>query len=150
MRNAAVIAALLLAAAGCRDIDVVTESYATLAEAAADGAVEQGWLPPGLPAGTREIRIAYDPDSSRRWGLFNFPAGERPALEAAIEPAEISLDGHTCNPPRRIEWWPPLLRRQLDHTQIAATGIRAYRVRGSDLILAVNWNQGRGYYWTRE
>jgi hypothetical protein len=136
-------------AAGCRDLDVVTESYATLAEAQAAGAVDRGWLPRGLPAGSRELRLAHDLDSSRRWGLFDFPAAEGDALKRLIG-AEISFDGLTCNPPRRIEWWPVLLRERLDGERIAATGLRGYAAREGDLIVAVNWAQGRAYYWSRE
>jgi hypothetical protein len=141
--------ALLLVAAACRNLDVVTEAYATLAEAQAAGAVDRGWLPRGLPAGTYELRIAHDLDSNRRWGLFNFPAAEGETLRALIE-LEIAFDGLTCSPPRRIEWWPVLLREQLDGERIKATGVRGYAVKGSDLILAVNWAQGRAYYWSRE
>jgi len=145
------LSAVLLAAtlfAGCRNLDVITESYATLAEATAAGAVDRGWLPRGLPAGTRELRIAHDLDSNRRWGLFNFPEAEGEALRALIG-SEISFDGLTCSPPRRIEWWPVLLRERLDAERIKSTGLRGYAAKDG-LILAVNWAQGRAYYWTRE
>jgi hypothetical protein len=141
--------ALLVAMPACRDIDVVTESYATLAEANAAGASSRGWLPKVLPPGTREIRIAHDLDSNRRWGLFDFPGTEGDILRAALA-APISVAGLTCTPPARIEWWPVLLRERLDAQRIAATGIEAYSVKDSDLILAVNWRQGRAYYWTKE
>ena len=95
--------------AGAANLDVVTETYATLAEAQAAGAVDRGWLPRGLPPGTRELRVAHDLDSTRRWGLFNFPPEEGDALRALVG-AEISFDGLACNPPGRIEWWPVLLR----------------------------------------
>lgn len=140
---------LLMLAAGCRDLEVVTESYATLAEATAAGAVERGWLPRGLPAGTRDIREAHDLDSPRRWGLFNFPPAEADALRALIG-SEMSLEGVICDPPRRIEWWPVLLRGPLEDEQVRATGLRAYPAREGDVIFAVNWRQGRAYYWTKE
>ena len=100
-------------------------------------------------SGHRELRLAHDLDSSRRWGLFNFPPDEAEALRALVGP-EISLDGLTCNPPRRIEWWPVLLREQLDGERIKATGVRGYAAEEGDLVLAVNWSQGRAYYWVRE
>jgi hypothetical protein len=147
MRNAAILSILLLA--GCGDLDVVTENYATLQEAAAAGAIDRGWVPRGLPPGARELRSAHDLDSNRRWGLFSFPPDQSSALKSLVA-SEISLAGHTCNPPRRIEWWPLVLRERLDHDAIASTGLRAYAAREGDLIFAVNWNQGRAYYWTRE
>ena len=148
--GACVLAVLIvLTGFSCRDLEVVTESYATLQEAVAAGAVERGWLPRGLPPGSREIREAHDLDSNRRWGLFNFPQGESDALRTNFGP-EMSLAGERCNPPLRIEWWPPVLRRELDQGQITATGLKAYPQRNGDLIFAVNWSQGRAYYWTRE
>ena len=147
MRIAALL--LILFTAACRDLDVVTESYATLQEAAATGAIDRGWIPRGLPPGSREIRAAHDLDSNRRWGLFNFSQSESPALESILG-AETSLAGQTCNPPRRIEWWPRVLRERLNPDVIAATGLRAYAAREGDLVFVVNWNQARAYYWTRE
>jgi hypothetical protein len=143
------VAAILLLACGCKNLDVITEAYATLAEAEAAGAVERGWLPRGLPPGTRELRVAHDLDSNRRWGLFTFPPGEAGALRALIA-SEVSFSGLTCSPPRRIEWWPVLLREALDDERIKSAGLRGYAVKGSDLILAANWSQGRAYYWTRQ
>ena len=138
-----------VAFSACENLNVLTETYATLAEAEADNAVSRGWLPRGLPSGTRELRVAYDADSSRRWGLFNFPPSEAEVLRAILGP-EISLDGLRCSPPRRIEWWPVLLRDQLDGERIKATGLRAYGAKDGNLILAVNWSQGRAYYWSRQ
>jgi hypothetical protein len=142
--------ACVFCAAACRDLDVVTGSYATIAEATAEGAVARGWVPGGLPPGTREIREAHDLDSSRRWGLFNFPPAEGDHLRALLA-GELPLQGVRVDPPRRIEWWPVLLRGQLNHEQVLATGARAYRAPGTtsgDLVFLVNWNQGRAYYWT--
>ena len=148
MGRARLLFCFLIAAAGCRDLDVVTESYATLAEATADGAVARGYLPQGLPPGTHDIREAHDTQSARRWGLFDFPPGEADALRALLGP-EMSLQGLHVDAPPRIEWWPILLRGSLNDDQIRATGARAYAAREGPLIFGVNWKQGRAYYWTR-
>ena len=140
--------AMTLIAAACRDADVVTATYATIAEAAAEGAVERGWVPRGLPPGTREIREAHDLDSSRRWGLFNFPPAEADALKSLLA-ADLSLDGIRVDTPRRIEWWPVLLRGPLKHEQVQATGAQAYTAKSGDLVFLINWKQGRAYYWSR-
>jgi hypothetical protein len=145
--GAPVVVALLLAG-GCRNIDVVTESYATLAEARATGAVGAGRIPEGLPPGTHDLREARDLDTARRWTLFSFPPAEREALMALLEPQEMSLEGENCDVPGRIEWWPVLLRNRLNAAQISATGLRTYKGRNSDLVYAVNWSQGRAYAWT--
>ena len=142
-------AVMALSVNGCKNVDVLTETYATLAEAEAAGAVDRGWLPRGLPPGTRELRVAHDLDSPRRWGLFNFPPGEADALRAIMGP-ETPLDGLQCNPPGRIEWWPIQLRKQLDGERLKDAGLQGYSAKEGDLIFAVNWAQGRAYYWRQE
>lgn len=143
-----VLPLLVAAATSCRNIDVVTATYSTLADAREAGAVARGWLPNGLPAGTYDIREAHDLDSNRRWGLFSFPVAEAATLKRLLQSGEISLDNEVCDVPRRIEWWPVLLRGQLDGERIRATGLRAHRSADESLLFAVNWNQGRAYYWT--
>ena len=75
-------------AVGCRNVDVVTGSYATLDEACHEGALERGWIPEGLPPGTHDIREAHDLDSNRRWGLFSFRPEERGALKRLLKEDE--------------------------------------------------------------
>jgi hypothetical protein len=137
-----------LPAIGCRNVDVVTASYATLDEARREGAVERGWIPEGLPAGTHEIREAHDLDSNRRWGLFSFRPEDSATLKQLLEADEKPLSGVRADAPPRIEWWPVLLRGALDAESIAATGLRAYGSVDGRLIFLVNWQQCRAYYWS--
>jgi hypothetical protein len=39
------------------------------------------------------------------------------------------------------------LRGTLDESRIRDTGLRAFRTRQGDFVVAVNWNQRRAYYW---
>jgi hypothetical protein len=133
--------------AGCRDKDVVTASYVTLAEAREAGAASRGDIPPGMPEGAHDIRTASDLHSSRRWGLFNFAQQDAEAVRAIVGAEEISLAGIECDIPGRIEWWPVLLRGRVDAEQAKAAGLQAYRSRQERLIVLVNWKQGRAYYW---
>jgi len=145
---AAAVALMLVVFAGaCRDKDVVTASYATMAEAREAGAPGRGDLPAGIPEGAHDIRIASDPDSSRRWGLFNFHPADADALRALLQGEEASLAGVECDIPHRIEWWPILLRGSIDAEQAKAAGLQSYRSREGTLIVVVNWKQGRAYYW---
>jgi hypothetical protein len=139
---------LLVSFGACADRGVVTASYGTLAEARQAGAIASGRIPEGLPPGTREMREAFDPGMDRRWGLFDFPAAEGAHLKALLEASERPLGGDPAEPPRRIEWWPLVLRGAPDDERIRATGLRTYRSRDGELTFAVNWNQGRAYYWT--
>jgi hypothetical protein len=139
---------LMASIPGCRNIDVVTASYANLDEARKAGALERGWLPDHLPPGAHDIREAHDLDSSRQWGLFSFPVSETDVLRRLLEPGEVALDGLDPEAPARIEWWPVILRGALEPDSIRATGLRAYKSRSADRIFVVNWNQGRAYYWS--
>jgi hypothetical protein len=144
-----VLAAGLAVSGACRNIDVVTNSYATLAEAQQAGAMERGWIPKELPPGAHDIREAHDLDSNRRWGLFNFHESDAGAMRAMLQPEEITLAGASCDIPGRVEWWPVLLRNTLDPERIKAAGLQSYRSRNDSLIVVLNWNQRRAYYWSR-
>lgn len=151
MKSACLSACLVLLGAvfsGCSNIEVVTGTYATLDEARRAGVVERGWIPPLVPPGAHDIREAHDLDTNRRWGLFSFSASDDAALRAALAPGEVSVEGRTCDIPRRIEWWPVMLRAQLRDEQIRATGLATYAAREErNLVVAVNWKQRRAYYW---
>jgi hypothetical protein len=144
---------ILLAAAiaatlpGCAAVNSKTYSYATLDEARRAGAIGNGWVPEGLPASSYDIRVAQLPNSTRHWGIVNFPPADADALRALLQPAEASVAGERCDIPGRIEWWPVVLRGELHDAQLAATGLRGYRSRAGQLWFAVNWSQGRAYYW---
>jgi hypothetical protein len=146
----ALAAAAATMSSGCRDRDVVTNSYATLAEARDAGAARRGEIPPGVPEGAHDIRTASDQDSDRRWGLFDFLAQDADALRAMLNAEEISLAGVECDIPGRIEWWPVLLRGTVNAEQAKAAGLQSYRSRQGSLVFVVNWKQGRAYYWGGE
>lgn len=134
--------------AACSGINAQTNSFATLSEARQAGAVSQGWIPEGLPGGAHDIREGHVPGTRQRWGLFEYPKSEEGSLRALLQPEEIALDRERCEVPGRIEWWPLMLRGALDRERLAATGTRVYRAKEGNLLVAVNWSQGRAYYWT--
>ncbi|MBA3639044.1 MAG: hypothetical protein M3541_20045 [Acidobacteriota bacterium] len=133
---------------GCAGPSVNTATYASFAEARSAGAVEKGLVPAMLPPSAYELRAAYATDGSERWGLFNFREADAVALRSILQPDEISFAGTEMTIPGRIEWWPVILRGTLDAERIQATGLRAYPARTAGLVFAVNWSQGRAYYWT--
>lgn len=145
-RGAASLGCVLLVSYACSDLDVVTNTYASASEARA--AVERGWIPSILPSGAHDIREAHDNAGTRRWGLFSFRKEDEASLRSGLGP-ETSLSGIRADAPPRIEWWPVLLRGDLDGERLAATGLKGYPVTGQQLVMAVNWNQRRAYYWTR-
>ena len=132
----------------CRNLEVVTTSYATMAEARQAGAVERGWVPDILPAGAHDIREAHDQTvKSRRWGLFSFRTEDTAGLRDRLG-GEMDFAGIGCDAPARIEWWPILLRGTLDPERVGLTGLKGYRATDQRLVFAVNWNQRRAYYWS--
>ena len=144
----AALAVCIFLTAGCSDTRVVTGAYATKAEAAQEGAVAGGWVPAGIPPGAYELRTAYDPGSGRSWGLFNFPLAEADALKAMLQPGDAPMTAVSCDIPGRIEWWPRLLRGQIDLQQADVAGLKGHRSADGRLIVFVNWSQGRAYYWS--
>src|SRR3954464_9715412 len=138
--------ALLLT--GCAGITSQTNSYATLAEARQAGAIANGWIPDGLPTASHDIREGHIPGTSRHWGIFEYPHAEEEILRVLLEPQETAAEDLQCDIPARIEWWPLILRGPLDRRRLAATGTRLYLAKSGGLLFAVNWRQGRAYYWT--
>jgi hypothetical protein len=133
--------------AACSGPTVHTATYATFAEARAAGAIANGWVPDSLPENAYELRAAYAVNGPERWGLFNFRPSDADALRGILQPDEISLAGIELDIPGRIEWWPVILRSRLDAERIHTTGLRAYRAKSIPFVFAVNWSQGRAYYW---
>jgi hypothetical protein len=138
---------VLVLLANCGNVNVQTDSFATMAEARERGAVSRGWVPAFLPERAYEIRAAYDTNGPRRWGILNFRPEDAQAVRGLLLPGETSLAGWRMDIPARIEWWPVALRNELDAETIAATGLRAYKTSTGDYVFAVNWSQGRAYYW---
>lgn len=137
----------LLVAGACSSENVHTATYATVAEARASGAVDSGRLPAFIPEQAYELRAAYAVGGDERWGLFNFRPEHADVLRAVLQPEEVSLAGTVMEIPPRIEWWPVLLRGNVDAERATATGLRAYRSKSDAFVVAVNWSQGRAYYW---
>ena len=133
-------------ASACRDRDILTFSFVNMAEVRAAGA-DASDIPRRLPEGAHDIRAAHDPDSHRRWGLFNFGPNDAEALRAILKSEEVSLAGVECDIPGRVEWWPVILRGQVNAEQAKMAGLIAYRSAEGDLLFVVHWKQGRAYYW---
>jgi hypothetical protein len=134
--------------ANCSGINAQTNAYATLVEARQAGAMQRGWVPEGLPPGTNDIHEAHVPGTPQRWGIINFPPSESEILRGLLQPDESSVRSERADAPGRIEWWPVALRGDIDAETLARAGITMYRAKQGDLVFAVNWKQGRAYYWT--
>ena len=144
----ALAAGVLACAAACAGVNSQTNAYATFDEARQAGAVAKGYVPAWLPPGSHDLREAHVPDTTALWGIVNFPQDQAEIFRAALVPGELPLDGVQVDMPGRIEWWPHELRGALNGERLGIVGIRGYRSRANDLVVAVNWQQGRAYYWS--
>ena len=59
-RLTALALTLVVLAASCRNVNVLTDTFATMAEARQRGAVDRGWVPSFLPDQAYELRAAYE------------------------------------------------------------------------------------------
>lgn len=138
-------AALIALTAGCSDLRVKMSVYQSVEEARAAGAIAAGWVPEALPAGTSDLREGHLPDG-RHWGAFTFPSAD-PGPVRALLGGEITSGSLECRPPGRLEFWPRVLQSPVDVARVRTTGFRLYG--GGDRTYAINWGQGRGYYWRK-
>jgi hypothetical protein len=136
---------VLLVLPACADLRVKEGVYNTLADARTAGAVADGWVPDGLPASAADFREGHLPDG-RHWGVFTFATADGDAVRALVG-SEMTAGTVTCSPPRRLVWWPQLIHSPVDVERVRSTGFRLYTQPASGLTFAINWGQGRAYYW---
>jgi hypothetical protein len=130
----------------CSDLRVKESVFSNVDEARAGGAVAAGSVPHGLPESATDLRVGYLPDG-RHWGVFTFAPTDAEAIRALLG-SEISANPPACEPPGRLEWWPRLLHTPIDLDGLHATGFRLYAARAGQTTFAINWGQGRAYYWS--
>ena len=143
VRRALAVLIALVACASCSGLSVKSNVYASVEEARGAGAIEHGWVPDGLPAGTSDLREGHLGDG-RVWGAFSFVTAQSAPLQRRLGP-ELPTGTLACDPPGRLEWWPRILHSPIAVDRVRAIGFHVYTAGG--LIYAVNWGQGRAYYW---
>jgi hypothetical protein len=143
VRRVRAVLIVTVVAAACSGLSVKSGVYASVDEARTAGAIEHGWVPDGLPPGTSDLREGHLTDGGL-WGAFSFATAQSAPLRARLGP-EIVAGTLTCDAPGRLEWWPRILHSPIDVDHVRVTGFHVYKTAG--LIYAVNWGQGRAYYW---
>ena len=97
-----------------------------------------------MPKRVSDLREGHLPDG-RHWGVFALQPADEGAVRALMAD-EITTGTLSCDPPGRLEVWPRLLLSPVDVERVRSTGFRLHR--GVDgRTYAVNWGQGRVYYW---
>ncbi len=139
----AALMVLMVLMLACSDLRVTMSVYQNVDEARAAGAIDGGWVPARLPATTSDLREGHLPDG-RHWGAFSFPATDAAPVRALLGD-EITAGTLECRPPGRLEFWPRVLHSPVDVGRVRSTGFRVYS--GGDRTYAINWGQGRAFYW---
>ena len=137
----------MLTTIGCGDLRVKMEVFNTADDARRAGALTTAWMPERIPPGASDLRVGHLPDG-RHWGVFAFLPVDVETVRA-LTGEEITTGTLSCDPPGRLEFWPRILQSPVSADRARSTGLRLYR--GHDgRIYAVNWGQGRAYYWRQE
>ena len=134
---------MVLGACAGSPLSVKVGVYNSVAEARNAGAMASGWVPDGVPPAASDLREGHMPDG-RHWGVFAFVPADEAAVRALVQ-TEINSGTLTCDPPGRLDFWPRVLRTPVDVDKVRSTGFRLYN--GSGRTYAINWGQGRAYYW---
>jgi hypothetical protein len=133
----------VLSACAGSPLSVKVGVYNSVAEARTAGAIASGWVPDGVPPAASDLREGHMPDGAH-WGVFAFPPADEAAIRALVQ-AEITSGTVSCDPPGRLDFWPRVLHSPVDIEKVRSTGFRLYS--GGARTYAINWGQGRAYYW---
>jgi hypothetical protein len=133
----------VLGACAGSPLSVKVGVYNSVAEARNAGAMANGWVPDGLPQRASDLREGHMPDG-RHWGVFAFLPADEAAVRALVQ-TEIESGTLSCDPPGRLEFWPRVLQTPVDVERVRSTGFRLYN--GGGRTYAINWGQGRAYFW---
>jgi hypothetical protein len=146
---------LILGLGACRTDEQMESHYSNMQEAAADGAIERGWIPAWLPGSATDIREVHDVDTNEVWIRFQYEPGQfsppSTCSPAAIEQIRVSRGPSLW----RGRWWP----RGRDTIFDGSPSVSAYRcdvsihyaggsVQPRTAIFVVNDQTGLGY-WVR-
>lgn len=132
----AVVAVLMVTLlATCRE--AVEESYASLDEARARGAVERGWVPPVLPKSATAIREKHDLDTNECWGRFSFASVDAGQLVSSLTAADTTV--RSCLRDPRVTWWP--------YHEVQSVGRLYQSADDKRLFFVVDSQRGTAFYW---
>jgi len=131
-------------------IELPVEHYATFAEAEADGAIEQGWLPAYLPRSASGIREVHDLDTNARWVAFRAAPVDLTRMVEDFEPLSYAEARRTAvRRPWRVGGdWPPELSEPTLATPRQTELLGLYRHGTEAYCLAIEWQTGRAWGWS--
>jgi hypothetical protein len=85
-------------------------------------------------------------DTNQVWCAFEFSAGDRQTLQAALSPLTVvEIRGKEVRSAGK-SWWPAALEGRLDPAAVDRAGLKVY---GSGVLLvAVDWDRSRAFMYS--
>jgi hypothetical protein len=140
---------------GCHD----TRSeyfYPSLAAAEKDGAIDRRWLPDFLPESSHAIRVVGDLSPSRDWCAFEFWPSDLDRLLKNAKKVDVLDPSVSRVPDPDKQWWPIVLKGNLDVGKIEKAGFRLYAIETPETsvtttiwLFAIDMSDGRGFFFSR-
>jgi hypothetical protein len=130
--------------------------YPSLADAAKAGKVDRGWIPDYLPKTSRAIHLTEQDSPSREWCGFEFLPTDSHSLRESLKSIDTLPPSVRWVPDPSVSWWPAVLNGNLDEQKIHGEGFDLYvfetpadSVSTWVDLFAVNWAEGRGFFYGR-
>jgi hypothetical protein len=132
--------------------------YSTFADAAKAGEIDRGWIPDYLPKTSRAIHLTEQDSPSKEWCGFEFLPADSQGLRERLKSIDAFPPSVRWVPSSGVSWWPAMLKGNLDAQKIHREGFELYVVETpADSVttwinlIAINWSEGRGFFYgTRE
>jgi hypothetical protein len=145
MRQVLMLCFWVLVLVACRGRDTNEQTFATLSEASAKGALGEGaWLPKFLPPSSSDITVRFNIDTNEVWVAFSWDGVNRGELAKQCHNAVAS---DILLPERSPSWWP---------VELTQTAPRSAASMGTELhtcsdggFAALQPAAKRAYYWHR-
>lgn len=147
MARRGTVVAAVLALAACSE--TLEERFSSMADAKAQGMVARGWIPSGLPADGRDVRVRWNIDTNLVRGMVTVPVAELASLGKGMavpdEDAVLPFHDQWSLTP---SWWPRELNPPRPAGEMVAEGWSLFIVNGRQRqYVAVLRAESKLYFW---
>jgi hypothetical protein len=131
--------------------------YASLADADKAGEITRGWIPDFLPKTSRNIHVLDDLSPQREWCAFEFDPTDSTTMRQVLKPVDRPSETVITRIPNpHVPWWPNSLTGNLNVDEIRRSGLQLYIMTRQQAslrqiqayLVAVDWQKGRGFFFT--
>lgn len=140
-----VLAALLLIAISCENLDTFESSYVDFREVqVANVAGKEKWIPSYLPQSATQIREKHNIDTNERWLSFQFAKTDR---QVFLEYCKQVRNELFRLPHRRAGWWWPDELQELQSNPQELSKKYIFLTCDEDWIAAINFESNVAFFW---